>query len=147
FVTASTTDIGTKGLHPPFNQFSKFRDPGKLNLNTIPAKEVFQGLMAGYPDYATDAAWGAFKNSRDGSGGNQSFGGPFRSPNAGDMVPVSSLKQYGVDCTVLRRNPLDNTKPLYDSNNQTDYRNTDRNAFFHHQAIARLGNLTTTRSN
>ena len=33
--------------HPPFNRISAYREPGKINLNTIYTQEVFNGLMDG----------------------------------------------------------------------------------------------------
>jgi len=32
-------------LHPPFNQVSRFRDPGKVNINTIYDPAVWQGIL------------------------------------------------------------------------------------------------------
>ena len=37
--------FGTDELHPPFNRVSNFRDPGKININTIFDPAVYAGLM------------------------------------------------------------------------------------------------------
>lgn len=46
-------------FHPPFNWLSSYREPGRINLNTVFSPRVWQGLMDFYPFYtpATDQRW------------------------------------------------------------------------------------------
>ena len=36
-------------FYPPFNRISTYREPGRINLNTIYSQEVWQGLMNYFP--------------------------------------------------------------------------------------------------
>ena len=74
---------GTQNLHPPFNRISRYRDPGRVNLNTVFLPDVWNGVRAGYE--AID--WGNLVSSRRGYG-----------PGIGRHVPV---EQRGSD--VLRQ--------------------------------------------
>ena len=40
---------GAHSFHPPFNRVSNYRDPGRINLNTISSPEVLQGLLNYFP--------------------------------------------------------------------------------------------------
>ncbi len=149
---ASTAGTDYDYRHPPFNQVSKHRDPGKINVNTA-TRETINALMLNYYGSTSNPAYAAFydnfKMSRAGNGKGPGgmFGSPFRSPSAGDMVPEPAFKRQGVDCTLLRVG-TDPNRALFESPaNTTDSVNTDRNAFFRYQALTRLGNMTTTRSN
>jgi hypothetical protein len=42
---------GLHWFHPPFNWQSQYRDPGRINLNTVFDPIVFQGLMDDYPQW------------------------------------------------------------------------------------------------
>ena len=44
--TLAATSTG-HAYHTPFNRISTYREPGRINLNTIASKDVFNGLMAG----------------------------------------------------------------------------------------------------
>ena len=49
---------------PPFNRISNYREPGRINLNTIYQEEVFNGLKAGCP--GATPTWTEFVRSRRG---------------------------------------------------------------------------------
>ncbi len=116
---------GTAGLHPPFDIVSNYRDPGRVNINTIPATtsaggmDVWNAVLGGD---STDATYGTQYGpqvsnliaSRAGYGGSTSykfdssgtypslFSNPFRSASAGDMVPQTALAVKPVNATLLR---------------------------------------------
>jgi hypothetical protein len=89
------------------------------------------------------------------------FANPFRSFAGGSMVPLSGLgpqKNSGaeIEATLLRSDPANSNRPLFqwDSSITTNpsslpaaYDQPDRNPYFRYQALTRLGNLVTTRSN
>jgi hypothetical protein len=152
-------------FHPPFNRISAYRDPGKINLNTIYTETVFRGLMAGvgYPTSSNARpTWEEFIASRRGSTGSildppsgmpTAFVHPFRSFSGANLVPTlsgtvtaSMAPTREINATLLREGPTAG-QPLFNyiSTSATD--NTDRNPYFRYQALQRLSNLTTTRSN
>jgi len=158
---------GNHPFNPPFQRISRRRDPGRINLNTIFSKAVFEGLMndpsaSGRTRWYQDITWAEFVASRRGYGAGSSnildldplfptrFANPFRSFAGGDMVPLANMKpSREVNATVLRdeapnASPDD---PLFRVVSTNYHNNTDRNPYFRYQAIHRLGNLATTRSN
>ena len=126
-VTPGTTDPTDPRVNfqPPFNTVSQFRDPGKVNINTMPGIEVWEGLFHGEvkrdgssddeeahagPDFDDE-----FGISRRGYGpGNEDktffldgssptfFANPFRASGAEALVPLASMTRSGVDATLLR---------------------------------------------
>jgi hypothetical protein len=160
----------------PFNAVSEFRDPGKVNINTLASKDVWDGLFHGSakrdrlddnvhpgPDDDELAA------SRRGYGNQQTsataldpgvptmFANPFRAADAGDLVPLDNMRKPGVDVTLLRslggitQGPAGGAapQPLFSVNLQQprEFNNEDRNAYFRYAPMMRMANLTTTRSN
>jgi hypothetical protein len=159
---------GAHSFHPPFNLISRYREPGRINLNTIFSEDVWTGLMDFFPDMATAGwRWSEFVASRRGYAGTNiwdfdthgayptRFAQPFRSFAGGEMVPLDGLRpQREIDATLLRSQTLlDSTtpsnQPLFEYNpaTQQPYNNTIRNPYFRYQGLQRLGNLVTTRSN
>lgn len=158
----------------PFNSISEFRDPGKVNINTIAGENVYRGLFHGNPNPAgggkTHAGpeWNAFVASRQGTTGATNllalnsdlptfFANPFRATDAGDLAPIDALRRTGVDCTLQRSiNPPPPTagnhaspgpKPLFACETLGDHNNGEQNPYFMFQPMIRLDNLVTTRSN
>jgi hypothetical protein len=151
-------------FHPPFNRISTYREPGRVNLNTVFDQRVLQGLVNSYPGMDTNAFWSEFVQSRRGYGvaGDSTiyspnnalptfFAAPFRTARGGSLVPqLDVLKpKREIDATIMRSSPnaLTNPRPLFHSKSTAQYNDTDRNPFFHYQGLQRLANLTTTRSN
>ncbi|MDC0937287.1 hypothetical protein OAS39_13460, partial [Pirellulales bacterium] len=161
---------------PPFNRISSHRDPGRVNVNTIVADEVWEGLFHGEPrpeggDQGVHVGpmWDTLKKTRRKPSGTSTdmldlddslptfFGNPFRSPDAGDLVPLVSMIHTGVDCTFLRsmdskaatsgNPPSSGGNPVFAAATTTDYNNAARNSYFRYQPMTRLDNLVTTRSN
>ncbi|MBL9161874.1 MAG: hypothetical protein JNL18_03935 [Planctomycetaceae bacterium] len=116
-------------LLAPFNRISEFRDPGRINVNTVserdsafPTRTVWDGIFHGrtsrsggsdsktHPGPALEE-WVA---SRRGYGANTApaatlnaniptmFANPLRAADAGDLVPIPGMMRAGVDCTLLR---------------------------------------------
>jgi len=159
---------------PPFNRISTYREPGRVNLNTVFEEKVWDGVLSGV-DRDGDGRIGSdekhpgptfstLADSREGAG--QSFGfnptsisNPFRSTSAADLVPLSILlprdeelqfKEFNSSLlrSVIFRRRLDD--PLFVSNfsgPEHKFRDADRNAYFRYQPLVRLANLSTTRSN
>ena len=136
----------------PYNQFSHFREPGRVNVNTVTSKNVWEALF-GKTDPASLPAWN--KDLLSGSG----------SPAKSLLEVFQKIK----DPTVLKLGFLDfhndeisfedtnhdgildmgedtNANGVFDTPND-DYRNTDKNIFFRYQTMNRLANNVTVRSN
>ena len=153
---------------------SNYREPGKVNLNTINSPSVFDAVM-GVQQGQQRIRFGEFWNYRRGGGppaGGEVATSPvrgtptsmvnvFRSGAAGDMVPdvttakPEGLKRSGVSLTLLREEGEAGAatgspffaNPARDPNATQPYADANRNAAFRYQSLQRLGNLTTTRSN
>lgn len=152
-------------FRPPFNGISTYREPGRINLNTIYSKWVFAALKNGS---LSNVSWSRFVQSRRGytafiasnvlaQDNNYQypteFSKPFRSFGGADMVPTLSttatddVLKYDkeIDATILREGTA-NT-PLFQGTSTDPADNVNRNPYFRYQGIQRLGNLVTTRSN
>jgi hypothetical protein len=149
---------GQHAFHPPFNRISNYREPGRINLNTIYAPEVFNALMNGFPG----ANWQSFWQSRQGSPAAAiltppspayptEFARPFRSPGGGqygtgtlaNLTPTAEINS-----TILRAtSPTSPATPLFQYASSAQVDHTDRNPYFRYEGLERLGNLVTTRSN
>jgi hypothetical protein len=151
---------GTHTFHTPFNRIPTYREPGKINLNTIYEENVLNGLVGGN---ATGVSWTDFRNSRRGyaSAGTSSiadldvtyptqFAHPFRGFGSANLVPLDYLKpkrKHEINATLLREKET-TTTPLFQTTGGTGtWNDPSRNPFFYYQGMQRLQNLTTTRSN
>jgi hypothetical protein len=155
-------ELATNGdhwFHPPFNGIPTYREPGRINLNTILCGEVLWGLMNYYPGSTDAAFWGKFVQSRRGDGttngdmwfvNNQlpsRFSRPFRTFAGADLGPPGvPPPDHEVDATILRHDPT-TENPLFGYASANSWDDTNRNPYFRYQAVSRLGNLVTTHSN
>jgi hypothetical protein len=115
-------------FQPPFNAVSEFRDPGRVNINTVageiggstPTSAVWSGIMHDGPNRHDGPSWEELANSRGGYGNAIAlalnpklptlFANPFRSPDSCSLVPQLQgaggdpylLMRSGIDCTLLR---------------------------------------------
>lgn len=159
---AGRTDTWEQHLNrPPFNRVSNFRDPGRVNINTIASANVWAGVLNGHsgPDFDNDLV-----PSRRGYAGASiaamnaayptRFANPFRSGCSADLTPnvAGMLKTRPVNTTLLRASGInpdaDDTPLLADPSDVTELcRNPIQHAYFRYQSLSRLANLVTTRSN
>ncbi len=150
---------GTEGYNVPFNYVSNFRDPGKVNLNTIYHQDVFLSLFTSRNNTVfSHPSWNEFTRSRKGVNTPPTrlaaalptlFGNPFRGP-AGRLVPLPSMARADIDTTLMRQTSptaAGNSRPLFDRYPTDTTRNGRRHLYFRAQPYVRLANLTTTRSN
>jgi len=154
-------------FNPPFEHIPSYREPGRVNLNTIFSGQVWKGLMNFFPDMSTgnNWQWDEFRTSRRGGSNKDSFvkidddfptrvESPFRSAGGGYMVPPLDSGQKltpsrEVDATLLRNEDPSGSaeSPLFEYSSSLAYNSTNRNPYFRYQVLQRLGNLATTRSN
>lgn len=160
--------VGTSadGFRPPYNRLSRFRDPGRINLNTIFDPQVFSGLMKGYfPQDPSNDGGTFFQNfiqSRQGYNGvgalNANYptesAGFFSSSTGADLapaVPNVSLRRDGVEATLLRSDLNNFAQPLLGympfPPAEVPYNHSRYNSHARYHPIQRLANLTSTHSN
>ena len=101
----------------PFNTISRYRAPGKININTIPSSNVWDALVSG------QVAWSDVQTTlhQDTSGNAMDFGNPFRPAAALNLVPgVTSTSTVGSACMLTRPADTSTTQvPLFDYTTST----------------------------
>jgi len=145
FINPNTavTGTGNHSFHPPFNRIPAYREPGKININTIYTKDVFDGLMNYFPGTysatgGSASAWGKFVLSRRGNiqaplsigttdpmtidtANNMPtrFGNPFRSFAGHDMTwqPLQTARE--LDVTLLRADQTNPSQLLFQFDSQS----------------------------
>ncbi|MEQ8788912.1 MAG: hypothetical protein RIC55_21550 [Pirellulaceae bacterium] len=160
---------GTQQFHPPYNKVSNYRDPGRVNINTVYSQRVWQSLFYqgfgpahGGPTFFGTAAAPGWIDSRRGYGGTAVaqtqmspssptlFANPMRGAGSSDLVPLPSMLRSDVETTLLRSNAIGGGPtgtPLFDVSSNNVANDTDRNPFFRRQSMQRMANLVTCRSN
>ena len=157
---------------PPFNRIAQYREPGRVNLNTMVSPAVYEGLMHGVTSSTVTGkihpgpTWNRLNDSRRGFGTatqpmlqlqNDSptfFTNPFRLADAADLVPLQAMRRTGIDCTMQRSEagtagatPNATGDPLFAAATANAYNNALRNPYFRYQPMTRLSSMTTNRSN
>jgi hypothetical protein len=165
------------GFLPPFNKVSSYRDPGRVNINTIPGppgpaaplvNPIWTGILnPGAMPTAPGPTWQQIIASRRGdplAGANvltpkltpasTVFGNPFRTAGGYALAlpgATSAPLPAEVDVTLMRPDPIapGSNLPLFQlpAAAAQSFTNPDRNAYFRYQPLERLSNLLTTRSN
>ncbi|MFM9118521.1 MAG: hypothetical protein ACKOU6_20415, partial [Planctomycetota bacterium] len=168
---ATVPDANT--FRPPFNYLSRFRDPGRININTISDPREFQALTAMFQHYnninGSPNLFDRFVESRRGYSAAEYndyptiFANPVRTAMSADLMPdVKQMrKRNAVEATLLRPDPLTLTgnqpQPLFDFFNMNPDQANDlandlafetyRNPYFRYRGLSRLSNLVSTHSN
>jgi hypothetical protein len=166
---------GINKFRYPFNSVHGYREPGKININTVNDKRVWDAVMGDWGnDTATSAGYGCtfqelVESRRGGSSGSQldayssaptSWANPFRVACAANLTP-SGMARPSNEVGLLRKHHNKTDMPLFgpvvadaangykEINNagDKDYRDPARNRLMALQNIERLQNLVTTRSN
>ncbi|MCL4206884.1 MAG: hypothetical protein KJ000_30755 [Pirellulaceae bacterium] len=156
----------------PFNRLARYREPGRVNINTIFHPRVWNAMFDGY----TGQSYDAIVASRRGFAAGINtllptpdpnfptyFANPFRPPGHGSLAPLSHLERYDIETTLLRSDavppdygtlvaPPPANNPLLQGGhvgaNTASLTSTHhRNSHFRYNALRRLGNMVTTRSN
>ncbi len=172
-----TGAAGQHWFHPPFNGIPTYREPGRINLNTISSSDVFTGLLNFHPGLATAPMWQKFVASRRGDTTTDMtinpllpsrFSRPFRSSGGAWLTPpladgtAAFPTGREIDATLMRSDPALSKRPLLqvdDTNmfpagggttpDQFQYASMDynRSPYFRYQGLQKLAGTTTTHSN
>lgn len=126
------TSAGTEDTSLPFAYYSMYREPGKINVNTIYSQQVFSGLLS--RTSSDTSLWQNFLAAR-GSNPSEPWNviQPFRS--IGEITEQSLLQEtegkYG----------------LFGNNTENNKNDPQYHPYLRYSQYYRLANLTTTRSN
>jgi len=163
-------------FYAPDNYFSAYREPGRVNLNTVSSSYVWLGITNRYSpaDIGSMSYWdNIMKVSRQGySGGGfnpdmpTEFAHPYLANGDTYHVPIAALKENSpmvprspIEFGLMRPNPLPGFTdiPMLTLESSLMFHNpgigkgpfndSDRNAYFRFQPLQRLTNLVTGRSN
>ncbi|MFM7070675.1 MAG: hypothetical protein ACKO38_02635 [Planctomycetota bacterium] len=149
-------------FRPPFNRLSRFREPGRMNINTIFDFREWRALAHGFPEYDNTQFFNDhFVRSRRGYVASQFgsyptiFANPFRDSTSSDLMPnILDMRKTGIEVGLLRPDPTSGNgsvssavKPLFASVSGQAYDNASRNPYFAYRGINRLSNLVTNHSN
>ncbi len=167
FGYGNDTNFSGAGYRFPLNYVSRFRNPGKVNINTVMDNRVWLSVNAGFPPAVAD--WPTMLLSRRGAPNAAlqfphasyptMFANPFRPAASATLMPdVGSAantrmtkKKQPVEATFLRPRPtasgLPGDKPLWLYESPLPYNDTNRNPAFRYQGVQRMENLVTTQSN
>ena len=155
------------GFNPPFNKVSNYREPGRININTIPndgaspgTSPVWTGILNGHPGpafqsiIASRRGYGAaaLPEFQAASTWPGYFSNPFRSASGAPLTLstlTGNLPRREVDVTLLRADDPGTTSenPLFAYISPNPIDNSTRNPYYRYQTLQRLSNLLTTRSN
>ncbi len=90
----------------PFNNLSRFRDPGRININTILSPEIWHAMGGDY-----FLPWAAFVESRQGFKSAQlanfpaEVSNPFRAASGADLVPPIKDAEGNLCCNTMWSTP------------------------------------------
>jgi hypothetical protein len=139
---------------PPFNRLSRFRDPGRININTISDRRVWLAIAHGFPHQSSLAFWERLLASRRGypAGEEPQFpaeiANPFRSSLGADLhFELLGMDKPDVEATLLRSDSRNPHEPLFGYASTEPYDHSRRNAYFRYQFLRRLGNTVSSHSN
>ena len=131
---------------PPLNKISRYRDPGKININTVPDRLVWQGI-----DPQETTTWNDLQRSLAGTESVQNrpafYGNPVRAAASGDLMPLDDLETSPIDATLLRRSRTSDGKLLFDFPAGNAANDPQLHPYFQYQKLQRLANLLTNHSN
>ncbi len=167
---AITPGFPAATYRPPFNFMSRFREPGRVNLNTLwdaPTNTnppIWRGLSEGYP--SAISLWANIYASKSTPlsplplPSPTAYPNPVRPAGAAGLAPIPELEVPGSFATLLRHDPLAGPspfRPLLDApDNQYPPNANDAtrvatnpltNPYFRYQGLQRLGNLVSAQSN
>jgi hypothetical protein len=155
FTNAVSNATLTGPFFPPFNKVSNFRDPGRVNINTVANSSWFCVINGNVG--APQGGWISNSRMQGYTPGTypSRFTNPFRSAAGADLSVGSAYMppRKGVEVGLLRPDPTTATQPLFDfpapSAGGTAPLYTDplHSSAFRYQTMNRMANLLTTRSN
>ena len=135
---------------PPFDYVSNYRVPGKVNINTVTRKNVWNAIMRRdeFGDAVSVDDRVSFDQWEDSRKWEDSREGPYRYAAASRWTAVRGARSQA-DVGLFRRrdSTMDPPESMFDyAPRQDDLFNVSRNAYFRNLERQRLGNMVTMRS-
>ncbi|MCP4081754.1 MAG: hypothetical protein GY743_16050 [Planctomycetaceae bacterium] len=133
----------------PFNTLSRYREPGKINVNTIASEEVAGGLLGPYysnlnvDGFNTDGTPASFQLSKVGNVAESARILPFRNATNALVAPAGEAPPSAANATLLRE---DGTDPLLSVDSNFPWADSGSDSASHNDAFRRMGSTTTNRS-
>ncbi len=139
FLPANVSANASQGLlfnlNAPFNTIPNFREPGRVNLNTIFQQEVFNAVRGEHSTLSYDV----FRNARNQEAGATNFAGLFTAASTGQYVAPGSEPRVSGAAGLLRRD----TENHFFISNSPD---ADIYSWSDHDFQQRMDAMSTTRS-
>ncbi|MEL7497568.1 MAG: hypothetical protein AAFN77_08155 [Planctomycetota bacterium] len=157
FIGTEAPLSASPALRNPYNFLSRYRVPGKVNLNSVRSNFIWQSVAG---NFSTTSTWVEVRDSMMGTanpGTNVStdFGNPFRPSESFDRTLNDSMAANYPDTTfsdptpetmLLREDTGAVDQPVFDFASTNELHHTNRNAYFRNLTRQRLANMTTTKS-
>ena len=141
---ASTIDGLAFPLIAPYNTLPNFREPGKVNINTVSNSIVHEGIRGGFA--GSFAMFSDFETARQMPNGAVSgptnFEGRFISSSSSQYVTADPLPNGAAN---LFRRDAANIR-VFDFESTDPATNTETSSWFENEYRQRLSSVTTTRS-
>ncbi len=158
---------------PPFNRLSRFRDPGRININTVADDRVLEAAIKGMGLSSTEEQnlISQIMQTRNGRAGTWwdytnngssplAIANPFRPTDTADLMPydpgasgVDLRQRFPAQATLLRSTTMGTStpsQPLFAQDPATAAYPEDKpneNAYFKFQKLQKIGNLFSNHSN
>jgi hypothetical protein len=138
---------GSQTLFPPFNALSRYREPGKINVNTAAGDAVLNGWLGtigqAFSVNGTDGnfqnigvQYSAIRDSRQAQ--------PFRNAAAFAKTPPGGAANDPVAASWLRTGAAND--PLFNTFGNLPWADPARDSSYRYETFRRIGATTTTRS-
>ncbi len=154
FLSASQYTSNSYNYLSPFNFISRYRQPGKINLNTISNEIVWKSLLGQYGGgLISFFDLGDSRDSKAAAMLPTDIDRPFRPADAGNWVPAlqsplapDALVQNEVDCGLFREK-RGTGEPFFEYAPGLNIAYApERDSYTRHHLLQKLGNTTTNRS-
>ena len=131
-------------LRAPFNSLPSFREPGKINMNTMPlaSAEVFNGMVGGFTSKTTSNM--DLQTERNTTTSLSDIGGLFLPASRARFV--HDTPRTNAEAGLFRRDPASLDERLFDFESTVASNDTDTSSWYENEFRQRLGSVATTRS-
>ena len=145
--TLTATPMATVGgmffnLRAPFNSLPSFREPGKINMNSLTQSDVFDALIGEFT--STTGTYADLRTERNTTTSLSEFGGRFLPGSRARFVHETT--RTNAEAGLFRRNPTMLEERLFDFESASAANDTDTSSWYENEFRQRLGSIATTRS-
>jgi hypothetical protein len=154
-ITSTPASAASNGMsfsmHAPYNSLPSFRNPGKININSMSEDDVYEAIAGRYSmagGFTSNIAdYDELSDVRDAHTTLTDFGGRFIPASRAQFVHENP--RSNAQAGLFRRNPADVTQRIFDREaiapGDADS-NTNISSWYENEFRQRLGAVATTRS-